>query len=1112
MRLVLKRAFFLALFLTSFPIWALQELPFDLQLKETIHQTFFEGAGLSDSKILKFEEQIQQRRHEIVTLISRNHLLRERKKPEKLEEELAKEELIQLYDLILSDLQLMRTSNDLNDAQLIAQRILEMEYSTLVEGVRPIIEIGLNYIPNILKRWKIKKNTPDNSEASNLYDQASGLYFTPKELDQLKAAGTDISMLNPSSKTSFWTKRNINQVNVDKVAAGKIRLYEGIEIQFPNAVAVYKKIRKTQTKPKIDVETEINGKKRTFKIKVGAEVHSEITSGLLMATLGYNIDMTRYARDFKMIIPKKIKFRDIKKEWNSYFQNYDIDKYIKEQGKTDSGEDYVIFTEVIMETKPDEILRAGPWAWGKLGKRGLREARGMLLFNMWVGNTDIKESENNKMVMKPKDDGTYEIFHMQHDMGFSFGRWLPEKPGEFPWDIISKSTSGEIGINYRSFQTNSGFDHVTYADMKWMARQIAQLTRSQISRSIELAGWPESLQSLLVEKLINRRNQLVNAFEMSDEYPIMPCDRTLTTNDNAIQNGRLTQSHFEGHTQTYHNETLNLLKPVYEGLEMLAVQALQGVAASFDRKTFVASDFGIEKDIISEVEVTFGREILPNTRQTGDDDKFIVEDTMNIRFGFGYGIILRGKANYVKTYKLAYPVKDRQSGMYNNNFIVNVLLPYHARIGKLPKNYILIMEDAIEAEGIVEFAPQNTYLGTSLSALVGKLSRTVVSFKENKYKIFKDKSLYRELNHRIFAHFWILRIPIWKWTNNKGHLHRDVYEINPSKGDANSKLAAIDQFLRSNDENFLEEVAERSDLSTQYHLNRMRLNFLSLFKFRSLRRIDHIRENEFDNGAIEETRNLLQISHLGLSQWAIVGNDHTKELKLTAKIQDNGEIKNPTVQINLLLVDRDTKSKELSNSYIPMLNRLSNDNKFIDFSPSLHSTNDRWGETHMYANLVYGEEAIDKIINFTENDLWNSLSQVSGVSVKDLQYRQIGTVRSHGQRQSNPLGQRLRMIIAKLKKTRLQTGKAQLISFMDALNKAVWKGEGSFNPYILATFNRLLNKKHFYLTGLIMQAQDKENKFPARTPLYNEIGETRELKYSYKEFDFNDVRMVWEVF
>jgi len=166
----------------------------------------------------------------------------------------------------------------------------------------------------------------------------------------------------------------------------------------------------------------------------------------------------------------------------------------------------------------------------------------------------------------------------------------------------------------------------------------------------------------------------------------------------------------------------------------------------------------------------------------------------------------------------------------------------------------------------------------------------------------------------------------------------------------------------------------------------------------------------------------------------------------------------------------------------------------------------------MYANLVYGEKAIDKIINFTETELWNSLSEVSGVSIKNLQFRPIGSVRSHGQRQSHPLGQRLRMIMAKLKKTRLQSGKQKLISFMDALNKAVWKGEGSFNPYILATFNKLLSKKHFYLTGLIMQAQDKENKYPARTPLYNEIGEERELKYSYKEFDFNDVRMVWEVF
>lgn len=1108
----MKRAFFLVLLLTCLPVWALQELPFDSQLTGSIQETFFEGPGLAEFKISEFEQKIQKRRHEIVTLISRNHLLREREKPEKLEEELANEELVRLYDLILFDLNLLRSTTDMKDAQLLAQRILEMEYSTLVEGVRPIVQIGLGYIPNLLKRWKIKKQTPPHAEASNLLDTITGLYYTPQELDQLKAEGLDISKLDPAIETSFWTKRDIRNVSVKEVSQGKIRLYEDIDIGFPNGIAEYKKVRKTQTKPKIDVVAVVNGKKQTFKIKVGAEVHSEITAGLLMATLGYNIDMSRYARDFKMVLPKKIKFKDVKKEWNSYFQNYDLDKYIKEHGKTEKGEDYVVFTETIIETKPEEILRAGPWAWGKLGKRGLREARGILLFNMWIGNTDIKESENNKMVMKPKADGTYEIFHMQHDMGLSFGRWISEKPGEFPWDIVTKSTTGEIGINYRSFQTNSGFDHVTYADMKWMARQIAQLSREQITQTLQLAGWPLSIQQLLVEKLINRRNQLVRAFEMEDDYPHMECNRSLTTEDSAVQDGRLTRSQFEGHTQNYHNEIFNILRPVYEGLEMIAVQTLQGIAASFDKRTFLASDFGFESDIVSEVEVTFGRDIIPNTRQTGEDDKFIVEDTMNIRFGLGHGIIVRGKANYVKTYKLAYPVKDRKTGMYNNNFIVNVLLPYHARIGKLPKDYVLIMEDAIEAEGIVEFAPSQLYLGTSFSALVGKLSRTIISHKEDKYRIFKDRSLYREFNHRIFAHFWILRIPIWKWTNNKGHLHRDIYEINPKKGDTDGKLAAIDRFLRSNDEFHLEEVAERSDLSTQYHLNRMRLNFLSLYKFRSLRRIDYIRENEIDNGVVEETRNLLQISHLGLSQWAIVGNDHRKELKLTAKINDNGEIKNPTVQINLMLVDRDTKSKELSRDYIPMLNGISNDKKFIDFTPELHTSNDRWGETHMYAKLVYGEEAIDKIVNFSDTELWTSLSEVTGVSVHNLQFRPSGNPRAHDQRHPHPLGQKLRAVISKLKKARVQTGKNQLISFMEALNKSVWKGEGSFNPFILATFNKLLGPKYFYLTGLIMQASDKENKYPARTPLYNEVGEERELKYAYNEFDFNDVRMVWEVF
>jgi len=208
-----------------------------------------------------------------------------------------------------------------------------------------------------------------------------------------------------------------------------------------------------------------------------------------------------------------------------------------------------------------------------------------------------------------------------------------------------------------------------------MARRIARLSRPQIEEAIAFGGWPLALRPLLAEKLISRRNDLVSAFELEAEFPLLAFDRNVSSADGAVRDGQLRRGTFSEHTQNYGQELLQILRPVYQTLEMLAVKALQGVAASFDKITVTGDQVGIERNIVGEVEITFGRDITPNQWQTGDDDKFLVEDTMYVRFGLGLGLVARGKVSYLKTYKLIYPVKDRRTGMYHDRFILNLLLP-----------------------------------------------------------------------------------------------------------------------------------------------------------------------------------------------------------------------------------------------------------------------------------------------------------------------------------------------------------------------------------------------------------------------------------------------------
>ena len=428
---------------------------------------------------------------------------------------------------------------------------------------------------------------------------------------------------------------------------------------------------------------------------------------------------------------------------------------------------------------------------------------------------------------------------------------------------------------------------------------------------------------------------------------------------------------------------------------------------------------------------------------------------------------------------------------------------------------MLVLEDAIEAEGIVEFNPTGTLFGTSVSQLVGKLGRTVISHKDEKYRVFRDQSVYRELNHRVFADFWILRIPIWKWTNNRGLLSRDIYTLDPKKRDPVAVEEAMDRFMRTNDESFLEPLAERSDLDTHYRLNRRRLNLLSVYRFRAIQRVDNITLAERDaDGLVQETRERFQVSILSLTEWAVLGNAHeSKDIKLTAKVESDGKLDNVRAEVKLTIFDRATTSRDLRTRYIPMLTTLAQDPQFISFTPELHSTNNKWGETLSEALLVYHQRAIRKVLGLSDAELWQRLSQITGVPLAELQWRPSASPRTHHHRSEHPLGARLRQVIAQLRKARaLGADKERMRVFAQLLNTAVWKRSGSYETTLLAVFNSFLADRDYFIKGLITQVPDKENKFPARLPLYNEKGDALNLRYPYMDFDFTDVKTAWEIF
>ncbi|MCP5048403.1 MAG: hypothetical protein GY940_14635, partial [bacterium] len=343
--------------------------------------------------------------------------------------------------------------------------------------------------------------------------------------------------------------------------------------------------------------------------------------------------------------------------------------------------------------------------------KGLREVRGLLVFNMWVSNIDLNESENNKLIVR-KINHKDQFYHIQHDMGFAFGKTYVERPGEFKWDLATEKDNDYVYLSYRCFQKNSGFNHITYADARWITRLIAQLGRKQIRAAVELGGWPESMGKLLVEKLTARRNQLVDIFGLTGEVlpngkPIIliPFNRRLTTADGVVKLGVLKKNELPGYTQYFGPRIKELIPLILRHIRNTAVDVVVGGLSAIrylkvDPKEFLGGDV----PMISRILVRIKREIERNPKPTGANDTFLVQDTMRIGFRLGYGTTLSGNVSYVRQYSAVYPVNTMDEGRYHKNFIVDVTLPTQAQqfSPQSHQKFALLVEDFLEAKARVK--------------------------------------------------------------------------------------------------------------------------------------------------------------------------------------------------------------------------------------------------------------------------------------------------------------------------------------------------------------------------------------------------------------------------
>lgn len=1139
----IKNLIILLGFLLSVQAWGFSSISNSTGEVSRINKTFFDTDNSLDlEKVAVYRAKIKNKRDEIYD-ISFNERVKRKGQSKKKARKKALEDVAH-YDLLIGMIDNLDKITGYSTQIEYLQSIESISYALLKEGNPLFIADVLEAVRGLTKKYAVQiKNLP-LGEAKNLVAPSeSKAFYEQSELEELKKASKDISLLEPPINSPFiFQREDISKVDVkDSYLGGKNKLYEGLDVWWPATnVFKFKRIKKTQSKPKLDVfyVNPKTGKEEVFKIKLAEEIHSEGTVAALANTIGIYTDLSKNLRDIKVHLGET-SYNDFRNDWYSYFDGFDLDRLVKEKGSDENG-DYLIFYDGLIEQKLKEeesYKRIGPWAWGGNDHKHLREARGLFLFSVWIGNTDLKEAENNKLIVRTKKD-SIETFKVMHDIGFSLGNLLSEKPLNLKWNPIKKVKKDEIVLNFLNIQDNSGYDHVTYSDAKWMIRKIAQLTRKQIEASVEIGGWPKlepyNIHRLLVEKLISRRNHFVKTFGLLGET--LPNGNTIEWMEFTKKDIEDVPEYIGEYTVDFSREIKALVRDPFREIPHMIVNLMKVGVSAIQKFEIDPIELGLDAGVISQIIVSVKREIIRNPNPKNEDETFLIKDLFLIGTRLGAGYVISGDVAKYREYNLIRTARTEHEAKYKDNFFLNLRLPFQVMLKQLPKSHILSIADYFEVRGRVKLqTPGATLIGLGTEGTMSKLSlgRTIISKNESKDLIFyEDKSNFNKLAWRAFVTAGLLKIPFSTLNVSKGKINRDIYKISTDKLIDPAAIAAVTAVIDNQDHEKIKKLATPTKLSSDFVEKNFKLNVLGFMGKTSYTRRDYV-TNYGPTASSEDDTTIFQMERVKGSFWySMLGSRVFEEFSQIVTEKDNqGNVTESVLKLNYLHDDDRVTNNDLKKVYLNFLNAVGKNGEMINFTPEEHTSNGEWGHLDIRLSLDIYKSGLEKVSKLKLSTLLKAATKITGDSYPKLGRLYKSLMRAtHSTSHTvikNPrftyrgkkyyyksLFRDLKKFALRVKDINKSSNTDEEVSagLLNAFYKGVKKKEGSYSPLILRAIIEDLKKEDYFLEVTFIPHAGSENKLPERVIPYNNEGKKREVQSHDFLTSMDDTLNVFEHF
>jgi hypothetical protein len=152
-----------------------------------------------------------------------------------------------------------------------------------------------------------------------------------------------------------------------------------------------------------------------------------------------------------------------------------------------------------------ELKDEGSWSYYENPFVGSRELKGLLVLQAMLGNSDLKDDNNARYVLREALEGA-RVWYVARDLGHTFGRTgVVDAPRGDP-EVFDKTpfitgvVNGRVKFDWRGRHDNL-FDDITPADVRWICGRLRALTDRQWRDAFRAGGMVESDADRFIRRL-----------------------------------------------------------------------------------------------------------------------------------------------------------------------------------------------------------------------------------------------------------------------------------------------------------------------------------------------------------------------------------------------------------------------------------------------------------------------------------------------------------------------------------------------------------------------------------------------------------------------------------